>query len=172
MVSIRALSADDDRRSFRSGNEDLDRFFRKYASLNQFAHHLGVTYVAVEQNRILGFATVAPATIQGEDFPSTRVRKLPHYPLPCLRLARLAVQQEAQGKGIGTGLLRFVFSLALEMSVQVGCIGVLVDAKPSAVSYYAEFGFEAYDATFGQSEERPEPAVLFLPLDKIQEAME
>src|SRR5574341_17042 len=106
MASIRILSVDDDRSAFRSGNEDLDRFFRKYAALNQFTHHLGVTYVAVEGGKIVRYSTLAPASIQGADFPSTRSQKLPQYPLPSLRLARLAVARELQGKGIGTGLLR------------------------------------------------------------------
>ena len=37
-----------DRTSFRSGDADLDRFFHQFARQHQFRHHLGVTYVAVE----------------------------------------------------------------------------------------------------------------------------
>lgn len=171
MASIRALSAADDRSTFRSGNEDLDRFFRRYAAINQLVHHIGVTYVAVERDRILGFATLAPATLQGEDFPSTRAKKLPQYPLPALRLARLAVETEFQGKGIGTALLRYAFSVALEMSARLGCVGILVDAKPTAVAYYAEFGFERKAAAMGQGGERPEPLLMFLPLDRVRDAV-
>ncbi len=171
MASIRALSSGDDRTAFRSGNEELDRFFLKYASLNQFVHHLGVTYVTVEGDRVLGYATVAPATLQGDDFPSVRSRKLPRYPLPALRLARLAVQKEFQGKGVGTGLLRYVFSLALEMSAKVGCVGILVDAKPTAVTYYSEFGFEHRVPVAGQTVDRPEPVLMFLPLDRVRDAI-
>jgi predicted N-acetyltransferase YhbS len=171
MASIRLLSPDDDRSSFRSGNEDLDRFFRKYAALNQYVHHLGVTYVATEGQRLLGYATIAPASIQGDDFAMMQAKKLPQYPLPALRLARLAVAKEMQGKGIGTGLLRFVFSLALEMSARLGCVGILVDAKPSAVPYYKGFGFEPRMAVSGQSGDRPEPVVMFLSLDKVRNSI-
>lgn len=171
MVSIRALSSADDRNAFRSGNEDLDRFFGKYSSLNQFVHHLGVTYVAVEKERIVGYSTVAPATLQGDDFPSIRSRRLPRYPLPALRLARLAVGKEYQGKGVGTGLLRYVLSLALVLSARVGCVGILVDAKPTAVAYYAGFGFEERTAAMGQSGERPEPVLMFLSLDQVRDAI-
>jgi predicted N-acetyltransferase YhbS len=171
MASIRILSPDDDRSSFRSGNEDLDRFFRKYAALNQYVHHLGVTYVATEGQRLLGYATIAPASIQGDDFAMMRAKKLPQYPLPALRLARLAVAKEMQGKGIGTGLLRFVFSLALEMSARLGCVGILVDAKPSAVPYYKGFGFEPRMVVAGQSGDRPEPVVMFLSLDKVRDSI-
>lgn len=171
MASIRLLSPGDDRASFRSGNDELDRFFRKYAAVNQFDHHLGITYVAVEGERVVGYATVASTAIRGDDFPSSRARRLPRYPLPALRLARLAVEKRHHGKGIGTGLLRYVFSLALEMSVRLGCIGVVVDAKATAVAWYEAFGFEKLLSLMGQSGERPEPILMFLPLDRVRDAI-
>jgi predicted N-acetyltransferase YhbS len=171
MVSIRVLSSADNRGGFKSGNEDLDRFFRRYAAQNQYVLHIGTTYVAVEHDQILGFVTVAAATLQGEDFPSLRAKKFPQYPLPALRLARLAVIKRYQGKGVGSSLLRYVFSLGLEMSVKVGCVGILVDAKATAVSYYAGFGFEPHAVATGQSGEKPEPVLLFLPLDRIRDSI-
>ena len=59
-MEIRRLRPDDDRSRFRSGEHDLDRFFRAYAGQNQFRHHFGVTYVAVDDGDVLGFLTVAP----------------------------------------------------------------------------------------------------------------
>ena len=41
---------------------------------------------------------------------------LPKYPLPVLRLARLAVDHSFKGKGLGLSLLRFVMRLALQMA--------------------------------------------------------
>ncbi|MBW2528976.1 MAG: GNAT family N-acetyltransferase [Deltaproteobacteria bacterium] len=40
-----------------------------------------------------------------------------------LRLARRAVDQEAQGRGVGTLLLRAVFQIARDMAGSVGCGG-------------------------------------------------
>ena len=54
-MEIRALRESDDRSQFQSGEADLDRFLRKYAGQNQFRHHIGTTYVAVEGNRIAGY---------------------------------------------------------------------------------------------------------------------
>ena len=88
-VEIRALRADDERDRFRSGNDALDGFLLRYAGQNQFRHHIGVTYVAVESSTILGYATVSPATLDADDLPGGR--RMPPYPLPVLRLARLAV---------------------------------------------------------------------------------
>ena len=171
MVSIRALREDDNTTSFQSGNEHLDRFFRRHAAKNQFAEYIGTTYVAVEAEEILGYATVAPASIGADDFPSTRARKLPKYPLPALRLGRLAVAKASQKQGVGTLLLRYVFTLALEMAGKLGCTGVLVDAKAEAVAYYEKFGFEHLASIQGQVADHPEPAILFLHTETIRAAL-
>ncbi len=74
-MEIRALLPTDDRAVFRSGDDDLDRFLRRFAGQNQFRHHLGVTYVAVEGG-ILGYATMAPGNMEIEDLPKAARRKL------------------------------------------------------------------------------------------------
>src|SRR5512133_363554 len=100
-MEIRPLLPTDDRASFHSGDEALDRFFHRYAGQNQFRHHIGVTYVAVDAGRVLGFATVAPRHIEVEQIPERERRKLPLYPVPVLGLARLAVNTSARGLGVG-----------------------------------------------------------------------
>src|SRR5258706_10010035 len=139
-MEIRALRPSDDRSAFHSGDEALDRFFRKYAGQNQFRHYLGVTYVAAQDDRVLGFATVAPGQLDVEELPAAARKKVPRYPLPILRLARLAVDQSAQSMGLGTELLRFVCRLAGKMADDYGCTGIVVDAKPDAVNFYAKYG--------------------------------
>ena len=170
-MEIRALHEGDDRSPFRSGDPDLDRFFHRFAGQNQFRHYLGVTYVAVDAGRILGFATVAPGHVEIDGLPAAARRKLPSYPLPLLRLARLAVDQAARGQGLGRQLLRFVFQLALRMARDYGCVGVAVDAKPDAVDFYKQYGFVSVDVVEGQSDARPAPIPMFLAIRSIQEAL-
>jgi len=169
-MEIRALREADERSAFRSGDPDLDRFFHRFAAQNQFRHYVGVTYVAVEDARILGFATVAPGHVEIEGLPAAARRTLPRYPLPVLRLARLAVDLPAQGQGLGALLLRFVLQLAMRMAGDFGCAGVIVDAKRGAVEFYAQHGFLALDAVHGQSDARPRPTAMFLAMRAIQEA--
>lgn len=168
---IRALQEGDDRSQFRSGDPDLDRFFHRFAGQNQFKHYLGVTYVAIDAGRILGFATVAPGHIEIEGLPASARKRLPRYPLPVLRLARLAVDETARGQGLGRQLLRFVFQLALGMAREYGCVGVVVDAKPDAVEFYEQYGFVSVDVVEGQSDVRPAPIAMFLAIRSIQEAL-
>lgn len=166
-VTIRRLEPGDDRDRFCSGHPDLDRFFHRFAGQNQFRHHVGVTYIAVEDDAILGFVTVSPSEIEIDALPADRRRRLPRYPLPTLRLARLAIAQSAQGRGIGQALLRFALTLARRMADEIGCVGVVVDAKPEAQTFYLRYGFESISAIEGVLLDRPEPTPMFLPLSAI-----
>jgi GNAT superfamily N-acetyltransferase len=168
-IEIRPLRETDDRAAFRSGDSDLDSFLQRYAGQNQFRHHTGTTYVAVDGDTILGYATIAPGNIEGDAVPASR-RKLPRYPLPVLRLARLAVDAAARNRGVGSALLRHVFLLALRLSADYGCVGVVVDAKPDAAEFYARVGFSKLNVTEGGLESRPQPIPMLLPLALISAA--
>ena len=167
-MEIRALRESDDRSQFQSREPDLDRFFHKFAGQNQFRNYVGVTYVAVEDRRMLGFATIAPGHVEIEDLPPSARKKLPRYPLPVLRLARLAVDESTSGQGLGTQLLRFVLKLAVRMANDYGCVGVVVDAKRDAVDFYAKYGFIPVDAVEGRSDVRPHPTTMFLSMRAIE----
>ena len=170
-VRVRRLEHRDDRSGFRSGNIDLDRFFQRYAGQNQFRHHVGTTYVAVQGDHITGFVTVSSGEMVAEKLTKRLRKRLPAYPLPILRLARLAVDERFQGHGIGKLLLRAILELALEMRDRVGCIGIVVDAKPDAVDFYSTLGFTPVELISGSLGDRPEPIAMFLPIGQIAAAV-
>ena len=167
MLEIRPLRPEDRRTEFSSGNLDLDRFFQKYAGQNQFRLHLGTTYVAVESERILGYVSLAACSITVDQLAKKQRKRLPKYPLPALRIARLAVAQDAQGGGVGSHLLRTAFSIAIDMSEKVGCVGIVVDAKQDAIAFYEKLGFEQFEVLVGQMDDRPSPTLMFLPMGSI-----
>lgn len=167
MIEMRALRADDNRAGFRSGDVELDRFFHKFAGQNQFRLHIGTTYVAVRDSEILGFATVAATSITMAGLPKSARKRLPKYPLPALRLARLAVSESAQGQGIGKQLLKAVFGIAHDMADRTGCVAVVVDAKPDAVDFYERYGFESFEIISGELGDRPSPQPMILPLGSV-----
>lgn len=171
-MEIRPLRESDDRALFRSGDPDLDRFFQKYAGQNQFRHHIGVTYVAVESGRIAAYCTVSVGQLEIDALPLAKRKKLPRYPLPVVRLARLAVDESFRGAGLGSQMLRRVCEIALGLVDEVGCLGVLVDAKEGAASFYERFGFFALEAVEGASTARPQPLPMFLPIGEIAAASE
>jgi GNAT superfamily N-acetyltransferase len=164
-VEIRALRESDDRSPFRSGDEALDLFFHRYAGQNQFRHHIGVTYVAVGRERILGFITVCPASLEADDLPDGR--RMPPYPVPVLRIARLAVDAKVRGRGLGRALLRFGLDLAWKMRSEVGCAGVLVDSKPGSTGFYEELGFVELDVLEGAGRSTPRTRPMYIALGSI-----
>jgi GNAT superfamily N-acetyltransferase len=169
-LEIRPLAPEDDRTGFSCGHADLDRFFEHYAGQNQFKLHLAVTYVAVRTGGILGFVTVAPSSIERRTLPNARLRKrLPNYPVPVLRLARLGVDARARGEGIGKALVGHVFRLALAQRDLLGCVGVVTDAKPEAVGFYEGLGFQPLEGV-REGLLLSEPLPMFLAIQTLEAA--
>ena len=106
-----------------------------------------------------------------DQLPLLYRRKLPRYPLPILRLARLAVDESFRGSGIGTRLLKAVLQMALRLAEDFGCTGVVVDAKPAAMPFYEKFGFTPLDPVEGIPAARPQPVPMFLAINKISAAL-
>lgn len=165
---VRRLEPDDDRSAFRSGNIDIDRFFARYAGQNQFRHHIGTTYVAVDEvGAIAGFGAVSPSELAPDMMAPSKRKGLPKYPVPVLRLARLGVDERVKGRGIGSLLLRAVLVLAKRMADDLGCAGVVVDAKPDAVAFYEKLGFVRLDVVAGELGDRPEPVAMFVEVGAL-----
>lgn len=171
-LEIRLLRREDDRSGFACGEPALDRFFQHYAGQNQFKLHLAVTWVAVRDMDVLGYATVAGGSLERRTVPDSKLRKrLPDYPLPVLRLARLGVDRRAQGLGIGKALVRHVLRLALAQRDQVGCVGVVTDAKPDAVAFYGGLGFSRLDGV-REGTLHGDPTPMFLDIATIAAAVD
>ena len=165
---IRPLERGDDRAGFSCGEPALDRFFQHFAGQNQFKLHLAVTYVAVIEARILGFATVAASSVERKQVPPSSVRRrLPNYPLPVLRLARLGVDTRAQGLGVGRALLGHVLGLALDQRDRLGCVGVVTDAK--AIGFYERYGFTPLEGV-REGALHGAPTLMFLAMSAITAA--
>jgi len=169
--AIRRLLVGDDTSSFRCGDPEYDLFLQRYAGQNQDRLFVGATYAALDGPRVVGYVTVAVGQIDRGDIPSPAQGGLPRYPLPVLRLARLAVDEAFQGRGLGRRLAAYAFAVALQVRAAAGCIGVVVDALPNRVGFYADLGFVELELTSGQSPLRPRPVAMFLPLSSVEAAL-
>ncbi len=170
-VNIRRLEKTDNRSDFTSGEIELARFFQRYAGQNQFRHYVGTTYVAVVGKRVIGFVTVSSGELTAEDISLALKKRLPDYPLPVLRTARLAVDKEFKGLGVGQKLLVSMLKLALEIKEQIGYVGVVVDAKPEAICFYEKLDFTRVDTLSGDLQDRPQTLPMFLPMRFIEKAL-
>jgi GNAT superfamily N-acetyltransferase len=166
-MRIRRLRASDPVEGFNSGDAGLDRYLRSYAIHNQQVLGIGVTYVVPTDDDIGGFVTLVAASIRRDDVPASISDAYPLYPLPALRLARLAVDSRLQGAGLGGALLVFAHQVASVMRSSVGCAALIVDALPSAVSYYERLGFRATSLVEGGSAARPRPVPMTLLLNDL-----
>ena len=104
-VLIRRLEEPDQVELFDCGDEPLNNYLRRHAWANQQKSSIGVTYVAIEEGAprtVLGYFTLATASVPRDAFPKKYVRGLPPYDLPLILLARLAVDRRFSGKGLGT----------------------------------------------------------------------
>ena len=169
-IQFRALQAKDNRTAFCSGNIELDRFFQRYAGQNQFRHHIGITYILLTGNKVIGYITVSAGEIAVDDLPSQSRRRLPEYPLPVMRIARLGIDKQFQGLSLGKKILRFGFQLALDMKSHYGCVGVVVDAKQESMSFYEKLGFLPLETLAGELGDRPQPKPMFLSIKIIEQA--
>lgn len=140
--NIEPLSSDHDRRSFSCGVDALDDYLRRFAGQHAAAN-ISRTYVAAEGTEVLGFYSLAMSGIRKENLPAKHVDRFPNFPLPVARLARLAVAIRHQRKGLGELLLADALQRCLRLSVEIGMIGVIVDAKDEqARGWYERYEFE------------------------------
>ena len=122
----------------------VNDYLKQHALKNSL---LGVsqTYVLEEDGHIVGLITICGTAVQREGLPENIAVRMPRYPLPALLIAWLGVDIEHEGKGHSKTLIRFALAEAAHAYRATGCIGVFVDAMPSAKTLYAPYGFIEVD---------------------------
>lgn len=123
---------------FDCGNDDLNLYLKQYAYQNDKSG-IGKTFVLYDKNNLIGFVTLCTASIHFCDLPKNI--KLPRYPIPAIKIARLAVDKKYQGKGYGKELLGFSLEKIAALAEFIGVKFVMVDAKEESRSFYERFGF-------------------------------
>jgi GNAT superfamily N-acetyltransferase len=150
------------REGFDCGEPALNEFLSRLAGQQQ-RRSFGMTYVALAEDSVsvIGFVTLSAGQVATAQLPPAL--KLPRYPVPVLRIGRLAVDTRHQGHGVGRCLLGFALNLASEWSRRVGVYGVAVEAKHErARAFYLGLGFlSGVD----------DPLHMILPLSTLARAM-
>jgi GNAT superfamily N-acetyltransferase len=161
--SVEPLDRSHERAEFACGKGPLDNFLRSLVSQYE-KRRLGRTYVAVRpgEKRVLGYDTLASGAVSFENLPQPATRKLPRHPVPVILLARLAVDQSAQGQGLGGFLLADALRRCLSLAGQLGVHAVEVDAvDDQARAFYERYGFVAL---------QDDPLHLYLPVATVEDA--
>ncbi len=140
-LRIELLGPGHRRAGFNCGEPALDDFLARLAGQQQ-RRNFSRTYVAVAEDgvTVVGFVTVSAGQVATADLPAGL--KLPRFPVPVMRIGRLAVDARQQGGGIGKALFGFALRLALDWSARVSIYGVAVEAKQTAArDFYLRLGF-------------------------------
>ena len=127
--------------AFDCGVFELNEYLKIYAAQND-KKNVGKTFVLVDDNgAVKGFYTLANAQISFSELPKDVGKKLPRYPIPAIRIARLAVDSRYKGVGVGATLLRDALQKILRLAKETGICFVVVDAKETSKTFYEHFGF-------------------------------
>lgn len=133
-----------DRSGFSCGIPALDTYLRQQATQHQ-RDGIATTHVLVadsEPAQILGYCSLAAAQMRLHDLQPVDRKRLPAYPVPAIRVGRLAVSSDARGQGYGRLLVGHAANCALALRESLGVHVLLVDAKDErAAAFYAAFGF-------------------------------
>lgn len=163
LVSIKEIQLKSKIKKFDCGIKVLNEFLSRYSLKNDMLG-IGRTFVAFDENEdIIGYFTLATAQVVFQDIPDEYRGKLPKYPIPALRIARLAVGKNSQGKGIGKWLLKQAFLKILHVAEITGLYFIIVDVKETSKTFYERYGFIKFN---------DKELSYFIPVDTVRKAIQ
>ena len=137
----RALQQGDRVGTFDCGVASLNNWFRTLAVKNQAAGASRTFVSATDDGAIAGYYSLSSFAItrkQAGEFGAG----MPD-PIPATLIGRLAVDLKFRGAGLGASLLRDASLRAVQASLHVGSVAIIVHASDeSVVPFYQRFGFK------------------------------
>lgn len=125
---------------FESGAEELDSWLRDYAWVNHRSGNARV-FVAARGETVIGYYALATAGVEKVQVPEELTKGGVPQQIPCLLLARLAVDRSENNRGIGKGLLVDAIRRAVQVSENAGVRALLIHARnDEARQFYEHLG--------------------------------
>lgn len=161
ILKFELLSEDHDRLNFDCGEEALNLYIRHFAR-QDMRRELARTFIVRQREdfKVMGYYTLCSGSIEVKELPKPLLKKLPKYPLPVARLARLAVDKKRQVQGYGELLLMDALYRTSVAAENMGIYGMIIDAKhEKAKQFYQRYGFYSIFLN---------PLLLFAPLKDLR----
>lgn len=136
------IRADHHVTTFQCGEDVLDEWLQRRALKNEV---LGAsrTFVACVEQNVVGYYALAAGSVSHTMVSSKMRRNMPE-PIPAIILARLAIDKNWQGNGVGYSLLQDALLRSQAAAGYIGAKVMLVHAlTDSAKHFYEHFGFRA-----------------------------
>ena len=141
---IEQLTREHNRKTFDCGVPALNNYLQNQA-MQHAKSGVSRTFVASDdKNNIQAFYSLSMGSLDKNLLPQKLQKKFPHHPLPIVRLGRLAVDTNHQGKGFGKQLLAHALQKCYLLSNEIGMVAVVIDAKDQqAKDFYLQFEFDS-----------------------------
>ena len=128
--------------SFFSGEASLDEWLRRRARANQVSGATRTYVVREGSTRVVGYYALASRALVVKSAPGRFRRNMPD-PIPVVVLARLAVDQSHQGRGLGRALFRDAARRVAQAAEVIGIRAIVVHAiSDEAREFYVALGFD------------------------------
>lgn len=127
-----------DRDGFSCGEPVLDAYLRAQAGKHQ-RDGIATTHVLIDDAdpaRIFGYCSMAAAQLHLHDLQPADRKRLPRYPVPAVRVGRLAVSKDVQGKAYGRLLLGHAMNCSLELRARLSIRLLLVNARDARAAAF------------------------------------
>ena len=155
LVAPQPLTLDHHCADFSCGVPLLDEWLKRRAMANQLSGASRTFVVADSARRVYGYYAMAAGAVSHQLATGGVRRNMPD-PVPVMVLARLAVDNQAQGIKLGGSLLQDAVKRAVNVAQNTGVRALLVHAlHERAKLFYEHYGFQAATA---------DPLVLMLRL--------
>ena len=136
------------RKSFDCGREELNGFLQQFAARHREAGISKTMVLPAMENGadICAYYTLSHTEVQRQTLPQSLAKKLPHYPIPVMLVAQLAVHRECKGRGPGKTALIQALRHCYQINHHLPCYAVVVDALDDEVQgFYEQYGFQTLD---------------------------
>lgn len=140
---VSKLEKSDDCTEFDSGAPELDDWLRRFAYENLRANN-AVTYVTRVNGIVAGYFSIAVAGVEKAHAPAGITKGSVPSAIPCILLARLAVDVKYQGCGVGVGLLKDALQRTAQVSESIGARALLIHARDEGARDFYEKHCESY----------------------------
>ena len=142
LSAVEKLTKDADLSGFDCGNPTLNDWLKRFALVNQQSDS-SQTYVARRNRGVVGYYSLTVGSVRPEESPARIAKGLARHPIGVILLARLAIDKQEQGTGLGKALLKDALVRIEAAADTVGVRAVLVHAiDQNARRFYEHFGFE------------------------------
>lgn len=140
-VAIIPLTVGIDYSSFCCSENKLNEFLIEDA-LEDHNNLYSITRLVEYNNEIVGFFSLITDNISIDQVDKSASTGYAYHKLPAVKIARLATSKQYEKRDVGKIMITEIFRIVYQVTQNVGCRVITVDAKTGALGFYKKFAFK------------------------------